>query len=259
MSVILPPVIAIKSINHSYLNYADAIDSQPNVFVRFTGGNVFSPLAKFQVLTANTGIGLVHIRCSHNKKFLRALAANIARLTPLADEPEEDQSKWSCTLFEPRPVDGNPDRVRLVHVQRQLYPYAADVKTLFVGVSLLIMTNHTIMEITDLESLVMLPKHVAFKGPNEKYLGTVVLNNQRYLAFDYTAKGRPETWFEVSTDGHGRAQIQSYLTRMFWRYAGATTWIWSDVASGTNLTTNHNFMPVQVNNNTIASYYKNIR
>ncbi|KAK9927767.1 hypothetical protein M0R45_024934 [Rubus argutus] len=250
MSVILPPVIAIKSRGGSYLNYFDEIDSQTHGFVRFTGENVFSPLAKFQVLTANIGIGLVHIRCSHNKKFLRVVSENSGRLTPLADEPEEDQSKWSCTLFEPRPVDGNPDQVRLFHVRRQKYSYWSTIDTFFAG-------NDDpgygdLLEVIDLESLVVLPKHVAFKGPNEKYLGTVVLNNQRYLAFDYTAKGRPETWFEVSTDGHGRAQIQSYLTRMFWRYTGATNWIWSDVASGTNLTTNHNFRPVKVNNNTIA-------
>ncbi|PRQ34746.1 putative aerolysin, Agglutinin domain, aerolysin-like toxin, beta complex domain-containing protein [Rosa chinensis] len=253
MSVLLPPTIAIKTgwgNANVYMNYNDDSNSQTRGFLKFNGGNVFSPLAKFEVVAANTGIGMVHLRCSHNKKFLRVRAQGGGYISPDADEPEEDQSKWSCTLFQPRPVDGNPDRVRLFHVQLQKYPVFDNTYYFWVGYNN--PAQQDILEIIDLESLVILPRHVAFKGHNGKYLGTIELNNQRYLAFDYAAKGRPETWFEVSTDGHGRAQIMSNHTKTFWRNAGTTNWIWSDVESANDLTTHSNFWPVKVNNNTIA-------
>ncbi|KAK9928821.1 hypothetical protein M0R45_025941 [Rubus argutus] len=88
------------------------------------------------------------------------------------------------------------------------------------------------MEIIDHESLLRLPRHVSFKGPNGKYLGTVVLNNLgltlQFLAFDYTAKGRPETWFEVSTDGHGRAEFLSRHTKTFYCLSAAYSSITSE-------------------------------
>jgi hypothetical protein len=96
---------------------------------------------------------------------------------------------------------------------------------------------------------------VSFKGPNGKYLGTVVLNHLgftlQFLAFDYTAKGRPETWFEVSTDGHGRAEFLSRHTKTFWRFGGYENWILSDITTTNNNSRSH-FRPVNVNNNTFA-------
>ncbi|KAK9928749.1 hypothetical protein M0R45_025869 [Rubus argutus] len=127
------------------------------------------PPAKFEVLTANTGRGLVHIKMLSQQKVLAS------------EGPRQASSTQE---------------------------------------------NVGIMEIIDYQSLLTLPRHVSFKGPNGKYLGTVVLNHLglalQFLAFDYTSKGRPETWFEVSTDGHGRAQFLSRHTKTFWRFGGLT-------------------------------------
>ncbi|KAK9928820.1 hypothetical protein M0R45_025940 [Rubus argutus] len=72
MSFILPPAIAIKApIYNTYLNYTEESELS---LAKFTGENVFSRTAKFEVLTAITKRGLVHIRCSHNIKFLRVRA-----------------------------------------------------------------------------------------------------------------------------------------------------------------------------------------
>ncbi|KAM5583012.1 hypothetical protein ABKV19_003090 [Rosa sericea] len=114
MSVLLPPTIAIKTVGtvDVYKNYKDDSNSQATGFIKFNGGNGFSPLAKFEVVAANTGIGMVHIRYSHNKKFLRVRAQGSVYISPEVDESEEDKSKWSCTLLQSRPVDGIPDHVQ---------------------------------------------------------------------------------------------------------------------------------------------------
>lgn len=112
MSIILPQYIALKSTwFNKYLNYTTSDD--PKYLVKFIGDDVFSPLAKFEVITATTGTGHVHIRCFYNKKFLQPRKANNGHiyLVADADEQEDDQSKPSCTLFEPLPEDGDPNRI----------------------------------------------------------------------------------------------------------------------------------------------------
>lgn len=44
---------------------------------------------------------LVHIRSSYNNKYLVLESDSSQWLIAGADEPEEDRSKWSCTLFRP--------------------------------------------------------------------------------------------------------------------------------------------------------------
>ncbi|KAK9940956.1 hypothetical protein M0R45_017588 [Rubus argutus] len=251
MSVLLPPFIAIKSSSshNYYLNYSDDSDSETCGFLKLNGENVFSPLAKFQVVTANTGTGLVHIRCSHNKKFLRAKDDNGASyITPEADEPEEDQSKWSCTLFEPTLADGQPDKVQFFHVQRKLFVGAYHFGTGSTDNWFRLSYEKTcpLYDIIDLESLVILPKHVAFKGDNGKYLG---MEDQSVL-FASTDKGTPTAWFEVSTDGDGRAQIRSYKTKTFLRYDNNKNGIWANTTDTTDDQTT--FWPVKVDKNVIA-------
>lgn len=122
MSFILPPTIAISSTwddeskNH-YLNFCDDPEQEAYGFLTFSGDNVFSPLAKFEVVTANTGTGLVHIRSAYNKKYMRRKDETSGYIAPKADEPDEDQAKWSCTLFEPlESADGDTGKAKLRHV-----------------------------------------------------------------------------------------------------------------------------------------------
>ncbi|PRQ53182.1 putative clostridium epsilon toxin ETX/ mosquitocidal toxin MTX2, Agglutinin [Rosa chinensis] len=253
MSFLLPPTIALSSawffsFNDSYLIYRNDSDSETRGFLRVNGSNVFSSLAKFEVVTANTGTGLVHIRCSHNKKFLRRRTEGNVNLSPEADEPEEDQSKWSCTLFEPQVAeDGNPDKARLFHVQSKQYATAWDIGGA-VRVLRLYGEQHgqNIFDIIDLESLVILPKHVAFKGHTGNYLQLVADAKLRFISTD---KGIPESWFEVSTDGHGRVQIKSYHDNSY--FFNSSDRIWSDPRVAATDTSTL-FWPVKVDSNKVA-------
>ncbi|KAL7170606.1 hypothetical protein ACSBR2_035478 [Camellia fascicularis] len=53
---------------------------------------------------SSNGNLLVYIKCCYNNKNFVRWSPNHWWILATADEPEEDQSKWSCTLFEPRRV-----------------------------------------------------------------------------------------------------------------------------------------------------------
>lgn len=215
MSFILPPTIAISSTwddeskNH-YLNFCDDPEQEAYGFLTFSGDNVFSPLAKFEVVTANTGTRLVHIRSAYNKKYLRRKYETSGYIAPKADEPDEDQAKWSCTLFEPlESADGDTGKAKLRHVQMKLFvtPFYTGSKDNNKNYFLCNPSFESCTyDIADLESLVILPRHVAFKGHTGYYLKLVSSGMFQFVSKD---KGLPECWFEVYTDGHGRVQIKS--------------------------------------------------
>nr|XP_011470752.1 PREDICTED: uncharacterized protein LOC105353374 [Fragaria vesca subsp. vesca] len=171
MSFQLPSIFALSSpwFDNYYLNYSNDSDSEALGFLKFNGTDALSSLAKFEVVKASTGTGLVHIRCSHNRKFLRTRIKGDPNLSPEADEPEEDQSKWSCTLFEAQAAeDGNPDKVHLFHVGEKQYAVAWNEG---VGenkkfLRLFDTPGHQgVFDITSLESLVILPSIFALSSP----------------------------------------------------------------------------------------------
>ncbi|XP_004306048.1 PREDICTED: uncharacterized protein LOC101290690 [Fragaria vesca subsp. vesca] len=254
MSVVyLPPTIALKSNWFNlYLNYSDDSYSSTQGFVKFNGSNVFSPLAKFEVVSANTGTGRVHLRCRANKKFLRRKDSTSVFITPEADEAEEDTAKWGCTLFEAREVEaGNTTLINLFHVQSQYYTNAWDVS----GIRSLRLNSvgpnfQGRYNILDLESMVILPKYVAFKGTNGKYL-KVGATATSYPTFSSTDKGFSECGFEVITDGHGRAQIMSSHTKKYLRLVKGGNFIMAD-STGDTTDLDTKFWPVKFNNGAVA-------
>ncbi|KAM5581032.1 hypothetical protein ABKV19_010310 [Rosa sericea] len=255
MSFLLPPTIALKSSHfNAYVNYSDdSAASAAYGFLQVNGGNVFSPLAKFEVLTANTGTGLVHIRCSHNKKFVRWRNQTFGYLSPEADEPEEDQSKWSCTLFEPQVAeDGDPKKVLLFHVGSKQYATAISGGGVTYMRTEATWNHQSTFYITDLESLVILPKHVAFKADNDRYLQHADSNQLRFMSTD---KGIPESWFEVDTDGDGRVKIKVFnsLSNNHLRFGGATfgNAIFAD-GNSNGFPSPTLFLPVKVDSTTVA-------
>ncbi|PRQ29243.1 putative clostridium epsilon toxin ETX/ mosquitocidal toxin MTX2, Agglutinin [Rosa chinensis] len=195
-------------------------------------------------------MGLVHIRCSQNRKFLRTRIEGDVYLSPEADEPEEDQSKWSCTLFEPQAaVDGNPDKARLFHVQAKRYATVLDDG----GVRFFKLddgqSDQGIFDITDWQSLVILPKHVAFKANNNLYLQLGESNQLRFVSTD---KGIPASWFEVSTDGDGMVKIKCYKNNSYLRFGGSdySNWIFADGGSASKPPTL--FLPIKVDTSAAA-------
>lgn len=111
--ITLPRFVVLKSNhNNKYLSYTNIseenVDQVPTGFLKFSGEEVGSHYAKFEVEMAKSceNKGLVHIRCCYNNKYwVRLLRTNTPEddhwIVAKADEPEEDRSKSSCTLFEP--------------------------------------------------------------------------------------------------------------------------------------------------------------
>ncbi|KAF7142747.1 hypothetical protein RHSIM_Rhsim05G0011300 [Rhododendron simsii] len=114
MVMALPRFAVIQSRDKTYLRYVNE-DGELHGFLEFSGEEIVSPYTKFQIETAKGTAagngdgdhGFVHIRCCYNNKYLVAKSVSgDSYIIAGADEPNEDQSQSSCTLFEPIQIDG---------------------------------------------------------------------------------------------------------------------------------------------------------
>nr|AIU47276.1 amaranthin-like lectin [Linum usitatissimum] len=124
---VLPKFVVIKSrYNRKYLRYRNE-EGEQHGFLQFSleddkDAAVANRYAKFEVEKAKSGNGLVHLKCCHNKKYLARSDSTKWWISAGADEVDEDDSKWSCTLFEPVFVDDSTaTMVRFRHVQLGRY------------------------------------------------------------------------------------------------------------------------------------------
>ncbi|KAL7170603.1 hypothetical protein ACSBR2_035475 [Camellia fascicularis] len=128
MALLSGTVVIKSNHNHKYLRYIHKY-GPVHRFLRFSGEEVSSHYAKFELKRARTsgGKGCVHIRCCYSNRYFVRKSANDQWIVAAADEPEEDRSKWSCTLFEPLYVDNDDDdnddaqTVRFRHIQLGRY------------------------------------------------------------------------------------------------------------------------------------------
>ncbi|KAI9114210.1 hypothetical protein K1719_014860 [Acacia pycnantha] len=210
----LPRFVVLKSnYNNKYLRYIHE-DVQVYRFLQFSGEEVVSPYAKFEVEMAKSGNGLVHIRCCYNNKYWVRWTENHWWIVAGADEPEEDQSKWSCTLFKPIYVDANAKKVRFLHVQLKHYaclwrtaaPYAS---CLYAGSENPDKDSCDVYTIIDCKSLLIMPKHVAFKGDNGHYLSARWIEGHQYLQFASNDVGDPTVGNEIFTTSNGSIRVKS--------------------------------------------------
>ena len=112
---LLPRFLVLKS-GGKYLTVPENLhESLPSGFLKFDEEQIWSPRVKFAV---EPGDGrLVHIRsCYNNKYWVADPIQQLLWIVAAGDKPEEDQSKDSCTLFEPFTSSGN-GTVHLRHVQ----------------------------------------------------------------------------------------------------------------------------------------------
>ncbi|CAN6714470.1 unnamed protein product [Malus baccata var. baccata] len=119
----LPSFFALKS-NHSKkcLRIINQNIGKYQGVVQFSGDDVNSSHARFEVERADGNGELVHIKCTTNGKYLRRGDEREWWIVAAGDEPEEDQSHWTCTLFEPQVVNkDNKAVIRLLHVQLGRY------------------------------------------------------------------------------------------------------------------------------------------
>ncbi|CAK9328581.1 unnamed protein product [Citrullus colocynthis] len=107
------------------------------------------------------------------------------------DEPEEDQSKWTCTLFEPVRVNDDGLTIRLRHVQLGHFACLWRVPLPYEACLYAASANHDqslldIFSVFDWDSLFILPKHIAFKAGNAtgSYLRGKRFQGMNYLTFN---------------------------------------------------------------------------
>ncbi|KMT20606.1 hypothetical protein BVRB_1g005860 [Beta vulgaris subsp. vulgaris] len=192
---------------------------------------------------------LVHLRSSYNKKFLVLASEGNTWVVAGADEPETDQSKWSCTLFK---VVIEDNRLRLFLLSANV-EYGVEITQPEQCLSIVTdsTSDATLFDITDLDSLAMLPKYVAFKGDNGKYLAARPIKGHKWLKYDSTNPLERRVHHECITLPNGNVRLKSY-TYNFWKRQG-DDWI---MCSSDEPVTNRNtlFRPVRQDNqgNTIA-------
>ncbi|KAK4279985.1 hypothetical protein QN277_011671 [Acacia crassicarpa] len=235
-------VMLIKSnYNNKYLRYMweHLQDSVEQDLLQFSEENVESPYAKFEVEMAKSESGLVHIRCCYNDKYWVRLSQNHWWIAAIADEPEEDKSKWSCTLFKPIYVDSNAKTVRFLHVQLGHYACLWMIDPpldacLFAGSENPDEDSCDVCTIVDPKTLSIMPKHVAFEG-NISLPRLLVLKsnyNNNYLQLHYIQEDGQKQGFlrfsgevksliakfrvETARSGNGLVHIRCCYNNKYW-------------------------------------------
>ncbi|KAM5559060.1 hypothetical protein ABKV19_020612 [Rosa sericea] len=225
--VTLPISMALRPFGNKFLQYVYE-DVEAHGLLIADGDDVMSPLSKLEVLQARSGDGRVHIRCSYNNKFLAVRREGDSVVAAVAEEPVEDESAWSCTMFLPANIPGySNNNIQLLHVQlgRNLF---IDRQNPVLAVSSEVAANpqhatHMIFGFFDLAPLFMMPRHVAFKGDNGDYLRFMSINNQPFLQFSSGVdKWHPSVLHEVSNDvtDYGDFRIRCNASNVndgFWR------------------------------------------
>ncbi|KAM7486399.1 hypothetical protein LguiA_002408 [Lonicera macranthoides] len=100
--------------NQKYLEYVKE-DVEVHGLNKFSRENPVSPYGKYEIEKAKTGDRLVHIKCCYNNKYFVRWSPSHYWIAAAANKPEEDESKWSCTLFEMLPIDAK--MIRFHHIQ----------------------------------------------------------------------------------------------------------------------------------------------
>lgn len=117
----LPRYIVLQSkYNDKFLRYIHE-DRQMHSFLQFSGDDVLSPYSKFEVESSKMVSGLVHLRCCYNNKYWGRSSKDNLWIICGADQQNENQFDWTCTLFQPNFVEGNSQNLRFRHVQLKHY------------------------------------------------------------------------------------------------------------------------------------------
>ncbi|TYI38351.1 hypothetical protein ES332_A02G020600v1, partial [Gossypium tomentosum] len=179
MRLPLPGFVVLQPIDKiDYLGYVHE-GGDNDGYLRFMEPQAASPYAKFEVEFSGSN-DFVHIRsCQNNKYWERKQILSISGgywVTATADKKEDDQSKESCTLFKVTSVDHAMNTVRIMHVQSGCYLccWRWDSEKYTRGMYSFYKTHDQngfdIFKFIDWNSLLILPRFVAFKGYNNKYL-----------------------------------------------------------------------------------------
>ncbi|KAJ0976006.1 hypothetical protein J5N97_017971 [Dioscorea zingiberensis] len=244
----LPRFIVISSNDkNDYMGYI--LEKKGYGYLTFGETQVVSPYAKFEVERADED-GLVHIRSCQNNKYLvqvKKVPFTGKCIAATAEKPENDQSKESCTLFKPITVDAATNTFRIMHVQTGCYLCLwpqNDSHRVLASYKVHDFEKLDIFKITDWNSLVILPKYLAFKGSNDQYLCLRYIKGYSYLQFSTNDIGDPAAAFESFTTQDGTIRIKSCYNNKFWRLE--PNWIWADSSDDTSSNKYTLFRPFKV-------------
>lgn len=261
----LPRLVGLQSkSNGKYLHYIKEEDDVDEVqgFLRFSGEEIASPYAKFEVEMSKNwaAAGLVNIRCVYNNKYFVSKSQELGWIVAAAKEPEEDKSKWSCTLFQPVFVDADTTGFRHVYLGHYATVQIMTGNTFDCCISagrrdeaaddMDQINDMNVFTVTDWQSLVILPKHVAFKGDNGMYLCSRRIENRDYLQFSSDDIGDPSVGQETIITSNGRIRLRSNQNRRFWRRS--PNWIWNDSADTSSNNRDTLFSLVQIDDKTVS-------
>ncbi|XP_038991904.1 uncharacterized protein LOC120115207 [Hibiscus syriacus] len=231
-------------------------------YAKFSEPLVVSSDAKFEVESAKGG--LVHIRsCATNNYLEQTEDDSISGkpdeqywITVTAEKKEEDQSKESCTLFKPVEEDAVNKTYRFVHVQSGCYLClrlnpSSDVSAGVLANSTKVDSDgNDIFRVIDWDWLVILPKFVAFKGNNDKYLLLIEIEGYPYLQFSGEDIGDASAAMEIFYTPNGIIRIKPINSKKYWRRRPNWIWVDSDDTVGNDKDTL--FRPFKVDSKTIA-------
>ncbi|KAK8548388.1 hypothetical protein V6N13_054802 [Hibiscus sabdariffa] len=261
--IIFPRFIVVRPIDKlDYLSYI-RVGGDTDGYLRFLEARVENPYAKFEVEYFTTDT--VHIRsCENNKYWERTKNLSITGdpdsqywITATTAKKEEDKSKESCTLFKVIFVKAAENTVRIQHVQSGCYLclWRMDNPTY----NRCVLANNKVYDdnqfdifsIIDWASLLVLPRYVAFKGDNEKYLCLRYLDGgYSYLQFATKDIGDPTVACEVFATDDGSIRIKQLSNGKFWRRS--PNWIWADSDDTSIDNKDTLFRPIKVNDQTIG-------
>ncbi|XP_057807822.1 uncharacterized protein LOC131022389 [Salvia miltiorrhiza] len=214
--------------------------------------NIFSPLAQIQVEQAKIDARYVHFRFVHTNKYW-AKANNATQIIAVADQPVEDLSNPACTLFEPIITPGSTN-LALNHVQtdRRIDVVGHGIPPIhFLLQRAPAGTVGTVhFQFIDWDTLITLPRHVAFKGHDGRYVRSLTFQNFPYHQLSADDANATDTGFEVHTMLDGHVRIKSLHFDRFWRRS--PNWIWADNNDANSTHADTLFWPVKIDDNTIA-------
>ncbi|XP_027341707.1 uncharacterized protein LOC113854721 [Abrus precatorius] len=246
----LPRLIALqrKGTDDKYLRLVHK-DKKLQGFLQNSGDEIVSPYTKFETERSKSDENLVHIRCCYNNKYLVRSSEEDNWIVVAAHEPEEDKSKWSCTLFQPCVTDADGSSFSFLHVQHGGYlDIDADLNCLCIRQ--VDIASAQSFKVLNMESSVILPQHVTFKGYNDLYLSARVIQSHPYHQFASDDIYDSTIRYEVFRLSNGNVRIKSNHFGKFWRRS--PNWIWADSDDTTANNSDTVFWPVKIKDNVIA-------
>ncbi|XP_048444086.1 uncharacterized protein LOC125479098 [Pyrus x bretschneideri] len=222
MASLLPRYFALKSNNNrKCLRYIDQVVENLHGVLQFSEEDFNSPYARFEMETANNGDGsYVHIKSRWNNKYLRRADDQHWWIVAGADEPEESENLWSCTLFKPVAVHAHNNLVllRLQHVQLghyvKLFSANAFRSCLFAHQP---NPDHQMMDAYTVIDLVPvgIPNHFVLKSNNnDRYLRYKLdedIINREILQFTAVEPTNPDTKFQIELANSRENQDNHYV------------------------------------------------